>query len=86
MISGGTDCKAVEIPDYRKWSRFEVGISASGDLPELQALTARLQAQGFPVGIGPANPADCARHRVFTTRRWLKLVRDSMYYLGGHEV
>lgn len=71
--------------DRRRWSRFEVGISADHELPELQALTRRLQAQGVPVRIEPAFPGETARYRVITTHRWLGPVRDSLYELGGQE-
>lgn len=86
FIGGLVSWATALVVDYRKWSRFEVGISADYELSELQALTGRLQAQGVPVRIEPAFPVDSARYRVITTRRWLNLVKDSLYELGGQEV
>lgn len=72
--------------DSRKWARFETEISVNHELPKLEDLTGRLQAQGVPVRIEPTHRGDWARYRLITQRRWVERVRTSLEDLDDRQV
>lgn len=66
-------------PDSRR--RFR----SPTELPELEAVTARLQAEGVKVRIEPAHPGDRDRYRLITEQRWVERVRTSLEDINGQQ-